>query len=146
MKSNGLTFPSFLFFTIFLGGKRGKYIKVSFKRKCSLAKEEELLFWTFLGPKRELLNLDSGVSDKQVEEVVQLLLSLQFAFNFLTKKFVSWCVVTEARSVEGAMNFKIKKNIIFFNISFYPIALFETKIPNNSSLCVLRRRILRFII
>ena len=38
---------------------------------------------------RELLNLDSGVSDKQVEEVVQLLLSLQFAFNFLTKKFVS---------------------------------------------------------
>ena len=38
---------------------------------------------------RELLNLDSGVSDKQVEEVVQLLLSLQFAFNFLSKKFVS---------------------------------------------------------
>ena len=89
MKSNGLTFPSFLFFTIFLGGNEVNISKFLSKENAVWRKKESSSSELFLGPKRELLNLDSGVSDKQVEEVVQLLLSLQFAFNFLTKKFVS---------------------------------------------------------
>ena len=77
MKSNGLQFPSFLFFTS-ISGKRGKYIKVSFKRKCSLAKEGEQsvpfsnsseLF--FMANARTTTTTQSGISDKQVQEVVE---------------------------------------------------------------------------
>ena len=70
MKSNGLQFPSFLFFTS-ISGKRGKYIKVSFKRKCSLVPFSNSPELFFMANARTTTTTQSGVSDKQVQEVVE---------------------------------------------------------------------------
>ena len=70
MKSNGLQFPSFLFFTS-ISGKRGKYIKVSFKRKCSLVPFPNSSELFFMANARTTTTTQSGVSDKQVQEVVE---------------------------------------------------------------------------
>ena len=77
------------YFSRYFWGNEVNISKFLSKENAVWRKKESSSSELFLGPKRELLNLDSVVSDKQVEEVVQLLLSLQFAFNFLTKKFVS---------------------------------------------------------